>query len=102
MTKQERDTWAIIYHLYDEFVPGLRQAAALDDNESLGEQLFNAAMEKMQPIFDNLDDDCRVLLLAGYGVLEEVYLDAQKRARTRAQVTARNIAPPPNQGRQMA
>jgi hypothetical protein len=98
MTKQERDTWAIIYHLYDEFVPGLRQAAALEDDGGLNQQLFSAARAKIELIYDSLDDDCRVLLLAGYSALEDVFLDAQKRARTRAQAPAVQ----PDQGRQMA
>mgnify|MGYP001411224682 CR=1 FL=1 len=35
MTKQERDAWAAAYRIYDEYAPGMRQAAALDDENEM-------------------------------------------------------------------
>ena len=39
----ERDAWASIYRLYEEYAPALRQAAALDDDNEMAGKLFSAA-----------------------------------------------------------
>lgn len=81
MTKQERDAWADAYRVYDEIAPGLRQAAALDDNDEMAGRLFAAALEKMNPVYNASDTGGRLIMLAAYGILENVYKDARERAQ---------------------
>lgn len=94
MTQQERDAWADIYRLYDEFAPGLRAAAAMDDDNVTAGNLFCSALEKMRLKFDGQSPEGQLLILAGYDILDQVFKDAQKRAKYRAEAEGRENPPP--------
>lgn len=105
MTKQERDAWAAAYRLYDQFAPGLRQAAALDDDNEMATRLFGAAAETISPIFDKSDDGGRLILLSLYGILESVFTAARNRSeasQAAAQGIGKGNTPPGGKGRQTA
>ena len=109
MTILEREAWAAAYRLYDEYAQGLRQAAALDDENAMACRLFAAAGEKLSAAYNATDDGGRLIMLAAYGILEEVFHHAQKRHQERpgAPQEARDDdgranAPPDQEGRQSA
>ena len=85
MTKQERNAWAAAYRVYDEHAPDIRQAAALDDNGISAGKVFAEALEKITPVYDVSDAGGRLILLAAYAILEDVYRDAQKHAQERTE-----------------
>lgn len=82
MTTQERDAWTFAYRLYDEYAPKLKQAAALDDDNETAGQLFLAALERIKPHFTNDGNDANWILLGVYDILDYVFKEAQKHART--------------------
>lgn len=82
MTKQEREAWAVAYRVYDEFAPGLRQAAVLDDGGELARGLFSAIGAKLAAAYDATDENGRLLTVAAYGILESVYESAHRRDKT--------------------
>lgn len=94
MTQKERDAWADIYHLYDEFAAGLRAAAAMDDDNVTAGNLFCAALDKMRGKYDDQSPEGQLLILAGYDILDQVFKDAQKRAKSRAEAEGRENLPP--------
>lgn len=79
MRKEERDAWAAIYRLYEEYAPALRQSAILKDKE-LAVNLFNSAGEKLRNQFNKSCKDARLILKCGYDILSEVYQDTQTQA----------------------
>ena len=83
MTKAERDAWAAAYRLYEEYAPPLRQAATLDDDNDLACKLFTSAVEKVAQPYNESCNEGRLILLGAYGILEEVFKDAQKRHQER-------------------
>ena len=85
MTKLERDAWAAAYRIYDEITPGLRQAAALADDGEMAGRLFSAALEKITPVYNAFDEGGRLIMLAVYGILEDVYKAAKEHAQERAE-----------------
>ena len=97
MTAEERDAWAAIYRLYDEYAPALRQA----DDELAG-MLFMAAGEKVAQLFNKSCTNSRLILVAGYDILSEVYKDAKKRHQELVDESARQNAPPGDQAAQIA
>ena len=109
MTKQERDAWAAAYRIYDEYAPGMRQAAALDDDNEMACRLFSAALEKITPTYNASDAGGRLIMVAVYGILEDVFKEARERAQNGAespQEAAQSIGqgntPPRENGRQIA
>lgn len=109
MTKQERDAWAAAYRIYDEYAPGMRQAVALDDDGEMAGRLFSAALEKITPVYNASDEGGRLIMLAVYGILEDVYKAAREHAQERAETPqegAQSIGqgntPPRENGRQIA
>ena len=105
MTKQERDAWAVAYRVYDQFAPGLRQAAGLDDNDEMAGRLFSSALEALNPAYNATDAGGRLILLAVYGILENVFKTAKNGAES-PQEAAQDVgwinAPPCAEGRQIA
>lgn len=83
MTKAERDAWAAAYRLYEEYAPPLRQAATLDDDNELAGKLFSSAVEKVAQPCNQSCTEARLILMAAYGILEEVFKDEQKRHQER-------------------
>lgn len=77
----ERDAWASIYRLYEEYAPALRQAAALDDDNEMAGKLFSAAAQKMAEQYDKFPPEGQLILLAGVDILDEVFKDAKKRCQ---------------------
>ena len=109
MTILEREAWAAAYRLYDEYAPGLRQAAALADGNEMACRLFAAAGEKLSAAYNATDDGGRLIMLAAYGILEDVFKEARDRAQNGAespQEAAQSIGqgntPPRENGRQIA
>jgi hypothetical protein len=109
MTKQERDAWAAAYRIYDEYAPGLRQAAALDDENEMACRLFGAALEKINPLYNESDAGGRLILLSVYDILDNVFKEARDRAQNGAespQEAAQSIGqgntPPRENDRQIA
>lgn len=88
MTVKEREAWTAIYRLYDEFAPALRDAAALDDDNATAGKVFCDALESVRELYDGLDDGGKLLLLAGYDILDETFKAAKKRHLERVQATA--------------
>lgn len=82
MTTRERDAWTFAYRLYDEYAPKLREAAALDDDNETAGQLFLAALERIKPHFADDGSDANSIYLRVFDVLDDVFKEAQKRART--------------------
>lgn len=83
MTKQERDAWAVVYRVYEEFAPGLRQAAALDDENEMAGNLFTAASQKLSAAYRESSDEGRLIIVSAYGILDKVFKDARKRYQKR-------------------
>lgn len=94
----ERDAWALAYRVYQEYAPALRQAATLDDTD-LACKLFSSAVEKVaQPC----NESCRLILLAAYGILEEVYNTARKRHQERVEDKGQGNTHPHGKGAEIA
>lgn len=89
MTSQEREAWAVAYHVYDEFAPGLRQAAGIDDDGDMACRLFDAIGQKLAAAYDHADEYARLLIVAAYGILESVYESAHRRNKTAQDCTER-------------
>ena len=79
MTKQERDAWAIMYRVYEEFSPGLRLAATLEDHNEMAGELFTAASKTLSAAYYESSDEGRLLILSAYGILDRVFKDAKNR-----------------------
>ena len=77
----ERDAWAAIYRLYEEYAPALRQAATLDDDNVMAGNLFTAAAQKTAQQYDDFPPEGQLILLAGFDILDEVFKDAKKRCQ---------------------
>lgn len=90
----ERDAWGHMYRLYEKFAPGLRQAATLDDDNELAGKLFCGALEELRDKFEDAPEECRLLLLAGYDILDEVFKNARKRHQERLEAEGRENPPP--------
>lgn len=90
----ERDAWGHIYRLYEKFAPALRQAATLDDDNELAGKLFVSALEELRPRFADAGEDCGLILMAGYDILDEVFKKARKRAQERMEAEGRENLPP--------
>jgi len=90
----ERDAWGHIYRLYEKFAPGLRQAATLDDDNELAGKLFLSALDELRPRFEEAGEDCGLILLAGYDILDEVFKNARKRHQERTEAAGRENPPP--------
>jgi hypothetical protein len=80
MTQQERNAWAAAYRIYDQYAPGLRQAAALDDDNEMACRLFDAAMDKITQSYNEADAGGRLILFGAYDILANVFKSAQNRA----------------------
>ena len=73
VTKAERDAWTVIYRLYEQYAGALRGI----DGEAASE-IFLQALEKLkQPMHDSTDEG-RLILLAGYDLLDAVWKASQK------------------------
>lgn len=81
MTKSERDAWALAYRLYEEYAPGLKAAAHLDDDNAIACGLFTAALKKITEVYSSTDPGGQLILLAVYGILESTFKDARECAR---------------------
>lgn len=68
VTKLERDAWSLIYRLYEEYVPALREA----DVDTAGE-LFRSAFKKISSQWNNFTESEHIILLAGYDLLDAVW-----------------------------
>lgn len=90
----ERDAWGHIYRLYEKFAPAIRQAATLDDDNELAGKLFLSALDELRPRFEEATDDCGLILLAGYDILDEVFKNARKRHQERTEAEGRENPPP--------
>lgn len=88
MTKQERAAWTVAYRLYEEFAPPLRQAATIDDDNELACKLFSSALDKLHNPCNESNEDGRLIILAAYDILGEVFKNAQKRHQERVQASA--------------
>lgn len=102
MTKAERDAWAAAYRLYEEYAPPLRQAATLDDDNDLACKLFTSAVEKVAQPYNESCNEGRLILLGAYGILEEVFKDAQKRHQERVNGEGGGNIHPHAQGAEIA
>lgn len=109
MTILEREAWAAAYRIYDEYAPGLRQAAALADGNEMAVRLFSAALDKLKPTYSTSDAGGRLIMAGVYGILEDVFIEARDRVQNGAespQEAAQSIGqgntPPRENGRQIA
>ena len=78
MTQQEREAWALAYRVYDQYSRALRQAAGMDDDGETARKLFEAAGDQLSKFYSATDDGGRLIALAVYGILSEVYTSARK------------------------
>ena len=109
MTNQERDAWTAAYRIYEEYAPGLRQAAILDDDNEMANRLFSAALDKTKTAYNASDADGRLIMLAAYDILNDVFNAARDRAQNgaesrleAAQRVGHKNMPPSENGRQIA
>lgn len=76
MTSDERKAWEVIYNIYKEYSPALKQAAAMKDT-NLACNLFNSAGEKLRNQYNKSCNDAHLILVAGYDILTAVYKAAK-------------------------
>lgn len=81
MTTEERAAWATSYHIYEEYVPQLRDAA--QDNDRAAE-IFAQALDKVAQLHDNSVTGA-IMAIPLYEMLENAFVEAQKRPQERAQ-----------------
>lgn len=102
MTQQERDAWALAYKLYDEFAKKLRQAATLDDAGKTARALFETIQERLRVFYNANGADARLLSVATYGILEQVYREAKNKAAGALQCRTKGNVLPDERTRQSA
>ena len=73
ITAAERDAWAFIYRLYEEYAAALREA----DTETAG-KLFCSALEKMRVQWDGFTEPEHIILMAGFDLLDDVWKASHK------------------------
>ena len=73
VTKAERDAWTLIYRIYEEYAPALREA----DAETAG-KLFCSAFEKMRVQWDGFTEPEHLIMMAGIDLLDEVWKASHK------------------------
>lgn len=72
MTTQERNAWATVYKIYDEYAPQLRKAAKANDTDLAG-SISLTICNRLEPIFNASDEGGRLILLAVHDILTNVY-----------------------------
>lgn len=102
MTILEREAWAAAYRIYDEYAPGLRQAAALTDGNEMAVRLFSAALDKLKPTYSTSDAGGRLIMAGVYGILEDVFIEARERAQEAAKGNEQGNIPPSKKACQIA
>jgi hypothetical protein len=75
MTGEARAAWATAYHIYEEYVPQLRDAA--QDNDRAAE-IFAQALDRVMQLYENSDTG-RIMAMPLYEMLENAFTEAQKR-----------------------
>lgn len=68
VTKPERDAWTTAYRMYEEYAEKLRESDC-----DAASALFGKAMEKIQQQWNDSTEEGKLILLAGYELLEAVW-----------------------------
>lgn len=88
MTTEERTAWATAYHIYEEYVPQLREAAL--DNDRAAE-IFAQALDKVEQLHDNSLTGF-IMAIPLYEMLENAFVEAQKRPQESAEGQGGHLA----------
>lgn len=78
MTTQERDAWTFAYRLYDEYVPKMIRAVALDDDNKTAGQIFMILMDRIKPHFTGDGNNANFIYMRVYDLIEDVFKEAQR------------------------
>lgn len=76
MTNGDRAAWVAAYRVYDSFLPSIKTAAADHDTDTAC-QLLAEVRDVVAPVYDDADQGGKLLLIAVYGILEEIYADTR-------------------------
>lgn len=81
MTGEERAAWATAYHIYEEYVHQLRDAAQDGDRAA---EIFAQALDKVAQLNENSITGS-IMAVPLYEMLENAFTEARKRPQERVQ-----------------
>lgn len=74
----EREAWSSLYRIYEKYVPMLRAAAHLDDDNAEAARVFQSAAEEMNEIYQERGLIGKTLSIPLFDLLNMVFNEARE------------------------